>query len=427
VNRWDRRHGRNERPELFKAPSSEQRDEFQRDRDRIIYSSAFHRLAGITQIARAGEESVFHTRQQHSLKVAQVGRRLAQDRIKKQPVEAEAAGVNEEVVEAACLIHDLGLPPFGHIGEETLNRLVTDDDKEGFEGNAQSFRIITKLAARKEDYPGMNLTRATLAASLKYPWIRGKDGSKKHRKWSVYSTEVDDFEFAKKIINGERKTVEADMMDWSDDISYSVHDLEDFHRCGAVPWSEIFSSSGKQRILSKFDDVKIIDYENAFDKLRGAIYDLHGEILNQRYEGTVLQRYHLRSMTSDLIALYINSTRICRNNNVWVLQIDPKARIQVDILKQITWDYIISNPPLAAQQVGYARIVTDLFEIFTSEKATKMPLFTPVRLQYLWNLNNTKVRFAADCIASLSEAEAMAMHARLTGYSSGSVLNPIVR
>ena len=107
-----------------KASGRDQRSEFERDRDRLFYSSAFHRLAGITQIVRAGEADVFHTRQQHTIKVAQVGRRLAQKLLKEQPTEAGIRGLDPEVVEAACLAHDLGHPPFGHIGEHTLDKLV---------------------------------------------------------------------------------------------------------------------------------------------------------------------------------------------------------------------------------------------------------------------------------------------------------------
>jgi dGTPase len=143
------------------AVREDQRDRFERDRDRILYSSAFRRLAGITQTVRAGEADVFHTRQQHTIKVAQVGRRLAQNCLKQQSELGEHLGVHPEVVEAACLAHDLGHPPFGHIGERVLHQLVVEADQNGFEGNAQTFRIVTKLAVRFAECPGLDLTRAT--------------------------------------------------------------------------------------------------------------------------------------------------------------------------------------------------------------------------------------------------------------------------
>ena len=177
------------------AKGQDQRRAFERDRDRIMYSSAFHRLAGITQIVRAGELDIFHTRQQHTYKVAQIGRRLAERSIRAQEAEASLHGLDAEVVEAACLAHDLGHPPFGHAAESELDRIVRDPSviggdagdaaRDGYEGNAQTFRILTKLAVRYgKEQPGLDLTRATLAATLKYPWLRDLDNKKKKSKWS---------------------------------------------------------------------------------------------------------------------------------------------------------------------------------------------------------------------------------------------------
>jgi len=197
---------------------------------------------------RAGEGGVFHTRQQHTIKVAQVGRRLAQKLSREQTSQAKFRGLDPEVVEAACMAHDLGHPPFGHVGEETLHELVKKHDTDGFEGNAQSFRILTKLAVRyPPPIPGMDLTRATLAACLKYPWLKGNTGKKK-KKWSAYRSEKGAFDFAREFHPHEQKTLEAELMDWADDVAYSVHDLEDFHRCNALPWQRVFSD--KKRIIS---------------------------------------------------------------------------------------------------------------------------------------------------------------------------------
>ena len=224
----------------------DQRDEFQRDRDRILYSTAFRRLEGVTQIVRAGESDIFHDRFVHSVKVSQVGRRLAEYCMQKQPEFAKRHGLDADVVEAACLAHDLGHPPFSHIGEETLNRILTRKDNggecldsEGFEGNAQSFRIVTKLTVRFSWCDGLNLTRATLGALLKYPWARdilkNEKNSIKSIKWGYYISEKEDFDFCRENLIQDVKTVEAVLMDWADDISYSVHDLEDFHRCNQIP------------------------------------------------------------------------------------------------------------------------------------------------------------------------------------------------
>jgi predicted deoxyguanosinetriphosphate triphosphohydrolase len=211
----------------------------------------------VTQVARAGEADVFHTRLAHTLKVAQVGRRIAEYVLREQPEVATQVGVDVEVVEAACLAHDLGHPPFGHRGEEVLRDCVTTfGEPEGYEGNAQSLRILTKLAVRFEACDGLDLTRATLAACIKYPWRRNAAHPIKSQKWGYYATEQEDFTFARMASGLETKTAEAELMDWADDIAYSVHDLEDFHRCRLIPWREVLSAEGREKLLAGIAQAK---------------------------------------------------------------------------------------------------------------------------------------------------------------------------
>jgi dGTPase len=416
-----------------KDTGKDQRSEFERDRDRLLYSSAFHRLAGITQIVRAGEADVFHTRQQHTIKVAQVGRRLAQKLLAEQPHEAAARGLDPEVVEAACLAHDLGHPPFGHIGEHTLDDLVREHEDEGFEGNAQSFRIVTKLAVRFPDSPGIDLTRATLAACLKYPWTRGKTG-KKAGKWSAYSYEKEDFDFARKYHPHEDKTLEAELMDWADDVAYSVHDLEDFHRCNALPWQRVFGERDRiiERALIVANDAKEkAKLGAAYDRLQAFLEGTYSALLSDPYEGTRLQREQLRRMTSQLIGKYIGAISINKDvTSTKAVVFNEEWEAEVRLLKQITRDYIIGSPILAAQQHGQKRIITDLFNALWKGYDAKLgyPPFLPIRLRYLAEVKGTtKVRIVADCISSLSESEAVGLHGRLFGAMTGSVLDPIVR
>ena len=171
--------------------AQDQRTDGQRDRDRILHSSALRRLAGVTQVALANERYVFHNRLTHTLKVAQVARRLAEYAIVDQGDAASSlGGIDPDVVEAAALAHDLGHPPFGHIAERVLDELVRKTgNSNGFEGNPQSFRTVTRLALRHEGFPGLNLTRATLNAILKYPWLRETGGGLRERKWGAYSSE----------------------------------------------------------------------------------------------------------------------------------------------------------------------------------------------------------------------------------------------
>ena len=184
---------------------------------------------------------VFHNRLTHSLKVAQIERRIAEYLNREYPREVGAlGGIDCDAAEAAGLAHDLGHPPFGHIAETELDKLVRDAGvQDGFEGNAQSFRIVAALAtsdARDGNaFPirGLNLTRRTLDGILKYPWPYGASRNKK--KWGYYSTERDVFAWARGTRPKYQRSIIAEIMDWADDITFAIHDLLDFYVAGRIP------------------------------------------------------------------------------------------------------------------------------------------------------------------------------------------------
>lgn len=425
AKRTDRRH---------QTGTDDQRTPFQRDRDRILYSSAFRRLAGITQIARAGEADVFHTRLAHTLKVAQVGRRIAEHIVNTQSKEAPAVGVDPEVVEAACLAHDLGHPPFGHLGERILNEEVTTaGETEGYEGNAQSLRILTQLAVRYEDCAGLNLTRATLAACVKYPWRRVQRDPLKGRKWGYYATENDDFEFAREASALETKTAEAELMDWADDIAYSVHDLEDFHRCRLIPWRIVLSADGRDRLVQDIEKQNGVlasrekkKLHAAHRRLRKLVEGTVGDLLNQPYEATREQRRAIRLITSTLIGRFVTSIRVAvpARPGERCAVIEEIVQAEVTLLKQIARAFILNRPALVAQQKGQGRLISELFhDLFEAGSEA----YLPERFSDLFASGGSRPRRVADCIASLTEKEAVALHGRLRGIDSGSILDPIVR
>lgn len=425
------------------TPSEDKREEFERDRDRILYSSAFRRLSGITQVVRAGEADVFHDRLTHTLKVAQVGRRLAQKLVREQEDVCQKFGVDAEVIEAACLAHDLGHPPFGHAGEEVLNELVSEHNSDGFEGNAQSFRVLTKLAVRYEEVEGLNLTRATLAASLKYPWHKGvPEVPKSNKKWGAYKTEADELNFALEATGG-KKSVSAALMDWADDIAYSVHDIEDLYRCGMVPLNYLFSDRGRKKIVESVQDGwKTNAPDNAYglitkayDRLKELFTQFAPSLLLEPYNSQRQQRQELRFLTSRLIGRYIGAARLDEGSEK--VKIADEFAIEVRLLKRINWDYIIANPNLAAQQHGQRIILTQLFEVFRDGfQGHEPPNFFPRKFKYLCDIARDEeyvcdksrvARIVSDCICSMTEAETRALHKRLFGLTTGSVLDPIVR
>jgi dGTPase len=182
------------------------------------------------------ETELFHNRLTHTLEVAQIARRLAERLTADDPDFAEQ--VNPDIVETAALAHDLGHPPFGHIAEDELDRLVTGQDiPAGFEGNPQSFRIVTSLAHRSDSHHGLDLTRASLQALSKYPWPRSTSGYH-HRKYGTFDADEDYFDWTRRGLPGdlrEEQTPEATIMDWADDVAYALHDVDDFFRVGLIP------------------------------------------------------------------------------------------------------------------------------------------------------------------------------------------------
>jgi dGTP triphosphohydrolase len=171
---------------------------YQQDLQRILFSSAFRRLAGVTQVFETRRGHMLHNRLTHTVKAGHIARAIAS---RLPPFD----GLWPDVTEAAALAHDLGHPPFGHAGEKALDQCVTNEGlTDGFEGNAQTFRILTKLSKSKAGQPGLNLTRRVLNAVLKYPWLR--DGNPQYpSKWSVYGSEKDEFKWVRNgSVNGKK-------------------------------------------------------------------------------------------------------------------------------------------------------------------------------------------------------------------------------
>ena len=421
------------------------REPAQRDYDRILYSSAFRRLGGVTQVVAAHEGHVFHNRLTHSLRVAQISRRLAQKFRKLQPTECEGVGgIDPDVAEAAALAHDLGHPPFGHIAEEQLRACVEKSGiLEGFEGNAQSFRIVTKLALREEDSPGLNLTRATLNAILKYPWNRQSAGHQSD-KFGVYHSEDKDFEFARKLHAkaDERKCAEAEIMDWADDVTYAVHDAEDFYRARLIPLDKL------SKLSDSWERKRFFDGMYARTELKKHMGTEERTLLEKTFEkaitsfpiaedytGTCEQRSRLRNFSTNLIGRFVNAItlRVPSNRTERFVEIDPVAKMEVRVLKGLTWFYVICNPALATQQFGQREVIRNLFDIFcnavTSKKHEQQNIVPfAFRDELLEQESDPKLvtRTVTDLIAGMTESGLMKLYGRLTGREMGSVLDHLL-
>lgn len=459
----------NSREERQHSPkkADDQRKEFQIDRDRIIYSTAFRRLAQVTQVVSASEGSVFHNRLTHSLKVAQVGRRLAEKLIQDASTNPEliekCGGLDPDVVEAAALAHDLGHPPFGHIAEKELNQLARKYGlSDGFEGNAQTFRILTRLEPHRKDYPGLNLTRATLNATLKYPWFCHRDSGdtktrKRAKKYSVYDLDRKSFDFVRRPIETEasieQQTLEASIMDFADDVTYSVHDLEDFYLAGLIPlhtlgtnkvefnqfikkWRDSLPDSYIKEQLESIN-TETLEEEDEEKGLKGRLKRFLYNYYIENYTPGFIEQ--IKRGSSVLIQQYIQSVSLRDSYGEYgYLERDKDKEIELQFLQQIVRKYVIDNPRLTTQQFGQRKIVGTLFEIYKEAIETERINLIPVRFlkdgsfqgfldtENKKTIEQQKVRMAIDIVASFSEFEAVTMYRRLAGMDQGSVMDYII-
>ena len=382
------------------------RTEFMRDRARVIHSAALRRLAAKTQVAVPWENDFQRTRLSHSLECAQIGRELG-----------ESLGADPDLLETACLSHDMGHPPFGHNGEEALAEVAAPCG--GFEGNAQSFRLLTRIEAKTVDAQGktigLNLTRASLDAATKYPWARAENP----RKFGVYDDDTEIFNWVREGAPAGRKCIEAQIMDWSDDCAYSVHDLEDAIFAGQVT-------------VKNFDhdfDILYTEMVNGYgsdaskDEAVAALSRLQSlSCWPVDFDRTHRALARLKDTTSQLIGRFVLAaeletrkvhgdgplTRYSAN-----LEIPRDQKIEVDFLKAVAGHYLInaaaSQERYAKQQIVIHGLVEMLFEAAPNELD---PIFEDD-----WKIASTdseRLRVVVDQIASLTDPGAYALHAHLS-------------
>lgn len=383
------------------------RTEFSRDRARIIHSFALRRLAAKTQVAVPWASDFPRTRLSHSLECAQVGRELG-----------AALGADPDLLESACLAHDLGHPPFGHNGEQALAKIA--EGYGGFEGNAQSFRLLTRIEAKTVDADGisvgLNLTRATLDAATKYPWSEAENP----KKFGVYADDLEIFHWVRKTAPEGKTCIEAQIMDWSDDVSYSVHDLEDALVTGQININDLENdlpnlfNTAKQDYLS---DVTELEARQALDSLRNL------SCWPKEFDRSHRHLAQLKDLTSQLIGRFAlaaeKETRAHYGDGDLVrydanLLVPREQRVEVALLKSMAGYYIIRAEKSQERYAKQQQVIADLIDAVLDKAPATLESFF---LQE-WSKASTdaeKLRVVIDQVASLTDVGAYALHEQLIG------------
>jgi dGTPase len=372
--------------------------------------------------------------------MAQLGRRLAEKVIDEHSADAvaELGGIDPDVVEAACLAHDTGHPPFGHAAEDELDRiLIATGVTEGFEGNAQSLRVVTTLEPYRPDFLGLNLSRATVNALLKYPWTRLNRPSGE-TKWGVYESDASALSWARSgLVVPSSRAAEADIMDLADDIAYCVHDLHDFFRCRLTPLDQLWHGEAEfesfwRKAFQRWSSVPDLLRKHAVSSLRERFLTFLRSHLRvpQQYGGTHLERAFLREMTSSLIKRFRDGMLVTPIGGPLRIVVAEERAIEIRLLREITRVYVHRQPALLAQQVAHRRVVSLLFEVFrTHVDRGELDILPPHYRDVLEDEARVRafcgaeaaphLRLIADSICSLTDRQAFALYHRLVGIAPG--------
>jgi len=403
---------------VAEPPKRAGRSDFERDRARVLHSAALRRLAAKTQVVRAASADFPRTRLTHSLECAQIGRELGQE-----------IGCDPDLVDAACLAHDIGHSPFGHNGEAALNEFAAPIG--GFEGNAQSLRLLTRLEPKVEG-AGLNLTRATLDATLKYPWM-GEPGTK----FGVYAEDAEVFGWIRAGAPDRRPCLEAQVMDWADDVAYSVHDMEDGFHAGLITVKNLQSATERAEVSrtaiaycpSGVTEAELTEILNALLALDiwpasydggpgtvAALKNLTSELIGRFC--VAAQQATLTAATStrcpDLTSPFSHTSPIGHSFTRYAadLVVPRQQRLECALLKAITARYVMTRAGVIAAQARERELLAELAHaIERGAPQTLDPLLRPS-----WAAVGTDAarrRVIVDQVASLTDTSAIAWHHRL--------------
>jgi len=383
------------------------RDDFARDRARVLHSASLRRLSAKTQVVQPDSDDFVRNRLTHSLEVAQIGREFG-----------AALGCDADVVDTACLAHDLGHPPFGHNGETALSDIAADIG--GFEGNAQTLRLLTRLEAKRvhaDGRPaGLNLTRASLDAVTKYPWT--KDETRWGTgKFGVYADDLAVFRWYRGSEPDGRRCLEAQTMDWSDDVAYSVHDVEDAVASGRVDLRALRSPSEMKAVIAVTRELYARDLDDA--ELTEALARLLAtDWIPQSHNGSRTDLAALKDMTSLLIGRFCQAVEVATRAKYGDgpltryaahLVIPDDVRAECAVLKGTAAHFVMFTDERLSVLDGQREQIHELADAYRDQPEARLdPLH---RVDFLGAADDgAALRAIIDQVASLSDPRARVLH-----------------
>ena len=383
------------------------RDDFARDRARLVHSASLRRLSAKTQVVQPGDDDFVRNRLTHSLEVAQIGREFG-----------EALGCSADVVDSACLAHDLGHPPFGHNGERALDDIAADIG--GFEGNAQTLRLLTRLEPKRvhpDGRPaGLNLTRATLDAATKYPWVRGESDTPT-KKFGVYADDLPVFEWFRDGREPGERCIEADVMDWSDDVAYSVHDVEDAIASGRLDVRRLRDTIDVDSVLAVATGLYAADL--GVDALGAALERvLASGAVPTAYDGSRVDRAALKDMTSRLIGRFVHGVEVATRERhgdgpltryAADLVVPDDTRAECAVLKAVAAHFVMNARERIDVHTRQREVVADLVAGYQQDPVGRLD----PDLLGDWKSADSDaaaLRVVVDQVASLTDVRAEYLH-----------------
>lgn len=381
------------------------RSQFARDRARVLHSLSLRRLASKTQVITAAQHDFPRSRLTHTLEVAQIARELG-----------FVLGADPDLVETAALTHDVGHPPFGHNGEDALNELSASIG--GFEGNAQTFRVLTRLETKVLDERrsyGLNLTRASLDAASKYPWFK-KPGLVK---FGAYESDQEIFTWVRNGVADEKVCFEAQVMDFADDVAYSVHDVEDAIHAGHIDLSLLHDKSEQLLIVNECITRYLPDASAA--ELLAAL----NRILSLAqwpisFNGSRKSVTQLKAITSTLIGRFVGAAEratkaqfgeaIIRYQGELIVPADIRA--EVAVLKTLAVAYVMQRAAMAEQYAIQRELLAELYEAIIASAPNSLDAIHQEAFAAA-QTDAERTRVVVDQIANLTDITAVEWHSRL--------------